>query len=145
MVKIKSSIKRNVLIVRIEWGNGEFAAQVKTDEFLLTSQGNSVPDVLAKLQHLVADYMNHEGKNIPRWRGLHATELQFQCEYNLAAFFEYYSELKISAIAVRAGINSNLLQQYVSGNKRASENQACKIQKAIHDLADDLRKVTLAY
>jgi len=46
---------------------------------------------------------------------------------------------------VRAGINANLLQQYVSGNKRTSQQQALKIQKAIHGLADELKEVTLAY
>lgn len=137
--------KQMVLTVRIEWGSREFAAQVKADGFLFTSQADSVPLVLAKLQKLISDYLDHEGKNAPKWRGLRAGDLQFQCEYNLAAFFECYSELKISAIALRAGINSNLLQQYVSGNKRASEQQAYKIQKAIHDLADELLQVTLAY
>lgn len=135
----------NCLTVRIEWGDSEFAAQVKTDDFLFTSQGNSVPDVLEKLRQLVADYCDHEGKSKPQWQELNVRDLQFQCEYNLAAFFEYYSELKISAIAIRAGINSNLLQQYVSGNKRASEQQACKIQTAIHSLADELKQTVLAY
>jgi len=134
-----------VLTVRIEWGSREFAAQIKADGFLFTCQADSVPLVLAGLRKLISDYLDHEGKNAPQWRGLRAGDFQFQCAYNLAAFFECYTVLKISAIALRAGINANLLQQYVSGNKRASEQQAYKIQKAIHDLADELRQVALAY
>ena len=71
-------------------------------------------------------------------------DIKFECEYDLGAFFEYYKELKISAIAARAGINSNLLQQYVSGNKRASDSQAKKIQLAIHGLANELKEIVLA-
>lgn len=137
--------RQTELTVRIEWGSKEFAAQVKGDGFLFTSQADSVPLVLAGLRKLIADYLENEGKYAPEWRRINADDIQFKCEYNLAAFFEYYSELKISAIAVRAGINTNLLQQYVSGNKRASEQQAHKIQKAIHGLADELQEITLAY
>jgi hypothetical protein len=85
----------------------------------------------------------HEGKNNPEWQDIRAEDIAFTCEYDLAAFFEHFKELKISAIAVRAGINANLLQQYVSGNKRASESQAKKIQTAVHLLADELRQVAL--
>ncbi|PSR52400.1 hypothetical protein AHMF7605_02100 [Adhaeribacter arboris] len=132
------------LPVRIDWEEHKFGAQVKAPGFLLTTQGDTVPGVLENLRNLLIDYLMHEGKNHPEWQDITAEEIRFECEYDLAAFFEHFKELKISAIAVKAGINSNLLQQYVSGNKRASESQAKKIQAAVHLLANELRQVALS-
>ncbi len=131
------------LPVHIDWDDHKYAAQVKAPGFLLTTQANTVSGVLENLRNLLTDYLMHEGKNNPEWQNIRAEEIRFTCEYDLTAFFEHFKELKISAIAVRAGINSNLLQQYVSGNKRASESQAKKIQAAIHLLANELRQVAL--
>jgi hypothetical protein len=132
-----------ILPVRIEWEDQEFGAQVKGPGFLLTTQGDTVTAVLDNLRNLIADYLMHEGKNNPQWQSIRVEDIAFTCEYDLAAFFEHFKELKISAIAARAGINSNLLQQYVSGNKRASESQAKRIEAAVHILANELGQVAL--
>jgi hypothetical protein len=132
-----------ILPVSIDWEEHKFGAQVKAPGFLLTTQGDTVAGVLENLRNLLTDYLAHEGKNNPDWQTIKAEEITFECEYDLAAFFEHFKELKISAIAARAGINPNLLQQYVSGNKRASESQAKKIQAAVHLLANELRQIAL--
>lgn len=132
------------LPVLIDWEENEFAAQVKGTGFLFTTAGESVPKVLTNLRNLIADFLAHEGKNTVQWQGINESDIQFECTYDLAAFFEHFKELKISAIAARAGINSNLLQQYVSGNKRASESQAKKIEAAVHHLASELKQIALA-
>ena len=133
-----------ILPVRIDWEEQKFGAQMKAPGFLLTTQGDTVAGVLENLRNLLMDYLAHEGKNNQEWQNIKADEITFDCEYDLAAFFEHFKELKISAIAARAGINPNLLQQYVSGNKRASESQAKKIQAAVHFLANELRQITLS-
>ncbi len=102
-----------------------------------------MPAVLENLRNLVDDYLAHEGKNHPQWQGVGPADIRFECTYDLTAFFEHFKELKISAIAARAGLNANLLQQYVSGNKRASESQAKKIEAAVHHLANELRQTAL--
>lgn len=135
--------KLRTLPVRIDWEEHKFGAQVKAPGFLLTTQSDTVPGVLQNLRNLFSDYLVHEGKNHTEWQNTSVEEIRFECEYNLAAFFEHFKELKISAIAVKAGINPNLLQQYVSGNKRASESQAKKIQAAVHLLANELKRVAL--
>jgi hypothetical protein len=93
---------------------------------------------------LIADYLKHEGSVTAEWQGIEADNIQFECIYDLRAFFEHFRELKISAIATRAGLNKNLVQQYVSGNKRASESQAKKLEAAVHELANELRQIALA-
>lgn len=132
------------LPVRIDWEEHKFGAQVKAPGFLLTTQGETVSSVLENLRNLLKDYLEHEGESHPEWQNIKTEAISFECEYDLAAFFEHFKELKISAIAARAGINPNLLQQYVSGNKRASESQAKKIQVAVHLLANELRQVVLS-
>jgi hypothetical protein len=131
------------LPVQIAWEDHQFAAQVKAPGFLFTTAGGSVPAVLENLRNLVNDYLSHEGKNHADWRGVRPEDLHFECTYDLTAFFEHFKELKISAVAARAGINPNLLQQYVSGNKRASESQAKKIEAAVHHLANELQQIAL--
>jgi hypothetical protein len=131
------------LPVQIVWEDHQFAGQVKGAGFLFTTAGGSVATVLENLRNLVDDYLAHEGKNHAQWQGVRPADLHFECTYDLTAFFEHFKELKISAIAARAGINANLLQQYVSGNKRASESQAKKIEAAIHHLASELGQIAL--
>lgn len=70
--------------------------------------------------------------------------ISFTCTYDLAAFFEPFKELNISVIAARSDINTNLLQQYVSGNKRASASLAKKVEAAVHQLADELTQIVLS-
>lgn len=132
------------LPVRIDWEENKFGAQVKAPGFLLTTQADTVPAVLENLRNLITDYLRNEGKHNPQWQSIRHEDISFECEYDLAAFFEHFKELKISAIAARAGINPNLLQQYVSGNKRASESQAKKIEAAVHHLANELRQIALS-
>lgn len=131
------------LPVRVTWEENKFGARVKAPGFLFTTQGDSVPDVLENLRNLLADYFMHEGKTRVEWQNIGTNEIVFKCEYDLTAFFEHFKELKISAIAAKAGMNTNLLQQYVSGNKRASESKAKKIEEAIHLLANELKQVSL--
>ena len=132
------------LKVTLERVDGKFGGRVKAPGFLFTTEGNTIKEVTDNLHGLLADYLNHEGKNAVEWQGIEARHIQFEPVYELAAFFEHYKELKISAIATRAGLNTNLLQQYVSGNKQPSETQAKRIERAIHHLANELKEITLA-
>src|SRR3954449_8544187 len=93
------------LPVRIDWEEHKFGAQVKAAGFLLTTQGDTLAGVLENLRDLLKDYLAHEGKNNPEWQNIKLEAITFDCQYDLAAFFEHFKELKISAIAARAGIN----------------------------------------
>ena len=72
---------------------------MKGPGFLLTTQGDTVAQVLDNLRNLFNDYLLHEGKHHPDWQNAKAEAVGFACEYELAAFFEHFKELKISAIA----------------------------------------------
>jgi hypothetical protein len=133
-----------VLTIMVEWVDDGFGGHVKAPGFLFTTEADSVRKVTDNLRDLIADYLKHEGSVTAEWQGIEADNIQFECIYDLRAFFEHFRELKISAIATRAGLNKNLVQQYVSGNKRASESQAKKLEAAVHELANELRQIALA-
>lgn len=111
--------------------------------FLPTTVGPSVQEVLDNLRSLIADYLKHEGKEDKFWKAQNPDELEFEIFYDLQAFFAEHDEINATAIAKRAGINPALLRQYSSGVKHPSKERAKQIEQAIHQLADELKAVSL--
>lgn len=133
-------------IVRIifEKGDKELWGRIKAPGFLHTSVGESTKEVTANLRDLVADFLEHEGKEMPEWKGVKETDITYEYEYDLTALFEVFNAIKINAIADSAGINQSLMRQYASGNKNPSERQAKKIEAAVRELGERLMHVTVA-
>ena len=71
------------------------------------------------------------------------SNVEFEHSYDLTVFFEEYDFLKQSKIAELAGMNPGLLRQYASGVKYPSPEQAKRIEKAVHDLAKELKAVSI--
>jgi hypothetical protein len=63
---------------------------------------------------------------------------------NMQALFDLVPEIKITAIARRAGINESLMRQYASGNATVSEDRVRYIEQTIHDLGKQLQSVSLS-
>ncbi len=70
-------------------------------------------------------------------------EYELKFEVNLGSVFELVPEINISQLAKLGEINPGLLRQYVSGSKKASEDQTEKVMKAIDKLVDKLNSITL--
>ncbi|UAM99675.1 type II toxin-antitoxin system HicB family antitoxin [Polaribacter litorisediminis] len=66
----------------------------------------------------------------------------FKYHLDIKSVFELLPEVKISNIAEKAGINTSLLRQYKTGKKAASEEQANKVLKALHELGQELLSVS---
>ena len=66
----------------------------------------------------------------------------FNYKLDLQSVFSLLPEIKISNIAEKAKINSSLLRQYKTGKIQASEEQANKVLKAIHQLGEELLSVS---
>jgi predicted RNase H-like HicB family nuclease len=66
----------------------------------------------------------------------------FKYHLDIKSVFELLPEVKISNIAEKAGINTSLLRQYKTGKKTASEEQANKVLKALHELGQELLSVS---
>lgn len=87
-------------------------------------------DILAKMapfsEKIPKNYLPTPNEFLPR-----TTLLQ-------SATFE---AVKIGAVAKEAGMNPTLLQQYLSGNKNPSPEQALRVQNALHRIAQRLLDV----
>ena len=132
------------LIIVLEKGDDELWGHIEAPGFLLTTVGNSVEEVTANLRDLVADFLVHEGNDMPQWKGVSEPAIGYTYEYDLTALFEVFNVLKINAIADAAGINKSLLRQYATGKKHPSERQAKKIETAVRALGERLLHVTVA-
>lgn len=112
-------------------------------DFLPTTSGKSVEEVLNNLVMLIEDYVEHEGAHDKYWNKLKRENAAISLVFDVQAFFQTHEYLNVSAIAKRAGINPGLLRQYSSGVKRPSVEQAKKIQDTILELGRELSNVSL--
>lgn len=129
--------------VIIEKGKKEFWGRVEGYDFLPVTVGRDIEEVLKNLRMLVADHIENEGQNDNRWRNADVAKIEFSLHYDLRAFFDRYDFLNVSSIASKAKINRSLLSQYIAGVKHPSTKQAKKVETAIHELAEEMNKVSL--
>lgn len=111
----------------IEKGDRELWGRVIFNDNLLTETAGNVNELEEKLKALLADF-----------EGLDPASIGFERTYDVYSLFQEFDFLKISNVAVRAGINPGLLRQYASGIKNPTEVNAKKIEKALHELAGSL-------
>jgi predicted RNase H-like HicB family nuclease len=131
------------LTIIIEKGDGEIWGRVEAPGFLNVTVGNSEAEITQNMLELIEDFLENEGKEDEYWKGVTLESIEFDYRYDLTAFFDLFSPLKINSIAEKAGINKALLRQYVSGVKHPSAQQVQKIESAIHAFAQNLMKVSL--
>ena len=131
------------LTIIIEKGDGEIWGRVEAPGFLNVIVGNSEAKITQNMLELIVDFLENEGKGDEYWKGITLESIEFDYRYDLTAFFDLFSPLKINAIAEKAGINKALMRQYVSGIKHPSAQQVQKIESAIHAFAQTLMKVSL--
>jgi len=118
------------LLLIIEKSKGKLWGRVNYKDDLISEFATSVDALEKKMRKLLKDF--HQLPNI-----------EFEHSYDLTVFFEEYDFLKQSKIAELAGMNPGLLRQYASGVKHPSPAQAKKIEKAVHDLAKELKAVSI--
>ena len=131
------------MVVLEKGETGEWFASVEAPGTFLTTVGSSVQEITQNLKNLIQDHLDHEGKTQEAWQGIQANDVDWEYSYDLSGFFEQFNALKINAIAELAGLNSSLVRQYATGAKSASVTQVQKIQKAVHQLAQSLLKVSV--
>ena len=139
-----SKTRRTKIEVIIELKDGTLWGIVENKgNFVATPYGKNVDQLIENLKELIIDYQKHEGKKDKFWSKVDVNNLEFDIKYELQAFFDEFKELKISSIAEKANLNPSLLRQYSTGNKQLSTDQAKKIQDALHELGNRLKRVSL--
>jgi len=109
------------------WGRVTFKG-----ESMVTNAGSEA-DLEKKMKDLVSHYYKLTKK-----------EISFNISYHLSALFEHKHFLNISAIAKEAGINPNLMRQYVSGAKSPSKARLKQIEDVINAIGRQLADINLA-
>jgi hypothetical protein len=118
------------LLLIIEKSKGKLWGRVHYKENLITDFAANIDSLERKMKKSLKD--------------LHSVQnAEFEHSYDLTVFFEEYDFLKQSKIAELAGMNPGLLRQYASGVKQPSVEQTKKIEKAVHQLAKELRAVSI--
>ncbi len=129
--------------VIIEKGKKEFWGRIEGYNFLPVTAGKNINEILDNLRLQIEDYIEHEGQNDKVWNKVDVAEIKFNLHYDLRAFFDRYKVLNVSSIATKAKINQSLLRQYVAGVKHPSTKQAKKVEAAVHQIAEEMNKISL--
>jgi hypothetical protein len=128
----------------IEKEDGHLWGRVESKGFMPTGQGTTQSELIENVKDSIRDYQQHEGKTDKVWGKVDVDSLDFDLRYDLEAFFTEFDFLNLSAIAKKTEMNQNLLNQYATGIKHASIDQAAKIQGVIRLLAKEMLKVELS-
>jgi predicted transcriptional regulator len=76
-------------------------------------------------------------------KGRVATLQDIDFRVDLPQFFDFYKEVNAKGVAKRAGINSSLLAQYISGHKKPSPKQVGRISEGIRSLGREMASLDL--
>jgi predicted RNase H-like HicB family nuclease len=109
---------------------------------VVASYGSTLAELKANVQQAYADYY----ELAVELKEDYVADLEAQPDFtyllNLRNIFHLLPEVKVSNIAEKANINPSLLRQYKTGKAEASEEQAKKVLKAIHQLGEELLSVS---
>jgi len=70
-------------------------------------------------------------------------DVEFEYRYDIASVFDFFDFINVTRFAAKAGINASLLRQYKKGGTYISENQARKIETALHRCGEELMSLSL--
>lgn len=104
--------------------------------------GDSLDELKKNLREAFSDYLETAEMEGEEW----ANDLKnrgFEYLMDIPSFFKLLPAVKISSIAKKSKINQSLMRQYASGTANASEKRAKQIEKAIHELGEELLSVSL--
>lgn len=111
----------------IEKAEEGFLGRVEYEDNLILEEAEGLNELEEKIKGALKKY--HQ---------LDTASVAFIYETDITALFEKFKFLKIATIADLAGLNQSLVRQYANGIKNPSENQAKKIQDALHRIGNDL-------
>jgi predicted RNase H-like HicB family nuclease len=110
---------------------------------VVSAFGASLDELKNNLKHAFESYLEVALEQGEVW----VEEVRLRTEWvfsmNMQALFDLVPEVKISAIARRAGINESLMRQYATGKAVVSEDRVRYIERTIHELGRELQSVKL--
>lgn|SRR5690606_3422590 len=110
---------------------------------VVSAYGNSLEELKNNLSEAFTSYLEVAEDLKEEWVKKLGNNPSFEYMLDIPSFFKLLPELKISALAKKAGINESLMRQYATGKANASEERAKQIERAVHELGKELLSVSL--
>ena len=123
----------------IERNDDSFFAYVKQMDGCVAG-GLTYNEVKVNLEELINTFLQEDSE----LKTMYQDGYKLKFEVNLESVFDLLPEINISQLAKLGKLNPGLLRQYVSGSKKASENQAKRVMNAIDKLATKLNSISLS-
>jgi predicted RNase H-like HicB family nuclease len=129
--------KVNVIIERAKDNTYSAYTDCHDYDFGLLGYGDTVKETIDDFYGVYNEFKEiyaEEGKDFP--------ELEFDFQYDVASFLDYYTGmLSKSGLEKITGINQKQLWQYASGVRRPKPATTRKIQESLYHFADELKQV----
>ena len=109
---------------------------------LIIGDGATVAEAIADFQNSMKEVQTafeEAGEPLPE----ELQDVEFEYRFDIASVFNYYDFINVSKFAAYAGVNASLLRQYRSGGTYISDNQALKIETALHRCGQELMSLSL--
>lgn len=120
--------------------DGKYGIYTPELEHTIIGEGNSVYEAKKDFENSLSEMIkSYEGEILPD----ELEELSFSFKHDISSLFDYFDFINVTKFAKRIGINDSLLRQYKQGHTYISEAQAKKIEKALHEVAEELLSVSL--
>lgn len=130
MKKLNATIERN---------EDAFFAHVNEIDGCVAG-GKSYQEVKQNLEEILKEFIAEDESLNAKF----GNNPKIEFEVNLESVFDLIPEVNISQLAKLGNINPGLLRQYVSGTKKASENQTKRVMMAIEALINKLNSIKLS-
>ena len=123
--------------------DGTFWGTTQNIPGVVTAFGASLDELKKNIEQAFLEYVAAAAELGEAWIEEVRNRKDWIFSMNMQALFELVPEVKISAIARRAGINESLMRQYATGKAVVSEDRLRYIEQTIHDLGRELQTVKL--
>ena len=108
------------------------------------STGSSIQELKQNITEAISFHMEgmkEDKLSVPR---VMAGEFSLQFKFDVETFLNHYDQVFTRrALSRLTGINESLISQYAAGLKHPRRAQAKRIEKGLHDLANELLEVSL--
>ena len=101
--------------------------------------GENYEEVKTNLEQIISEFREEDieiGKQLEKGYNI-------KYEVDLESVFNLIPEVNITQLAKLIKMNPGLLRQYVSGSKKASENQTNKVMEGIRRLTEKLKSLQI--
>ncbi len=132
--------KINVLIER--GVDGTYSAFISDNdcEFGCIGEGNYVEESKNDFLLAVDEMKEAYAENNDQF-----PEVEFEFSYDMASFLNYYAyAFSLAGLARITGVNQGQLSHYVTGHRKPSKATIEKIERSLHDFANEISEVKFA-